>query len=66
MSMEILIKKIRKYNSFILVFCILYLIQNYTIGQFDMGFNHIKIEFIYLKEIIFLIISFTVCKIILE
>lgn len=49
-----------------LVFCILYLVQNYTIGQFDMRFNHIKIEFIYLKEIIFLITSFILCKIALE
>jgi len=66
MSTEILIKKIRKYNSFVLVFGILYLIQNFTIGQLNIEFNFIKIGFVFLKEIIFLISSFTICKILLD
>ena len=66
MLMEILIKKIKKYNSYVLVFGILYLIQNYTIGQLNIELNRIKIDFIFLKEIIFLLTSFIICKIVLN
>lgn len=56
--MEIQIKKIRKINSLILVFCLFYLAQNFTIGQLNIDFNTIKFSFIYLKEIIFFITSY--------
>lgn len=64
--MGIQIKKIRKINSLIFAFGILYLIQNYTIGQLKIDFNEILIEGIYLKEIFFLITSFLICKILFD
>lgn len=60
--MEIQIKKIRKINSLIFAFCVIYLIQNFTIGQIDMDFNKILIARIYLKELTFMLTSLLICK----
>lgn len=60
--MEIQIKRIRKINSLILVFCVFYLIQNFTIGQLKIEFNEVMIGYFYLKEITFAITSYILCK----
>lgn len=48
---------LQKINSFILVFGLIYLIQNYTIGQFSVFDDLYIIKPILLKEVLFVISS---------
>lgn len=64
--MGIQIKKIRKINSLIFAFCIIYLIQNFTIGQIDIDFNKILIGKIFLKELTFVFTSFFILKFVFD
>jgi len=51
------VDRIRKYNSFILSFGLLYLIQNFTIGQISILKETTLIKPIYLKEVLFIATS---------
>jgi hypothetical protein len=51
------VAKIRKYNSFILSFGLLYLVQNFTIGQIPILKQLYICEPILLKEILFVLTS---------
>lgn len=64
--MGIQIKKIRKINSLIFAFCVIYLIQNFTIGQIDIDFNKILIGSIFLKELTFVFTSIFILKFIFD
>ena len=52
-----LVDKIRKYNSFVLSFGLIYLIQNFTIGQIGYLKETILFQPIYLKEVLFILTS---------
>lgn len=60
------IGKIRKINSFVLAFGIIYLIQNYTIGQMYVLKNTYICHPILLKELIFIATSITLNFIIFD
>lgn len=59
-------QKYRKINSFILSFCIFYLLQNVTIGELQFFENNYIFQPILLKEIIFVITSITLNLIIFD
>ena len=64
--METQINRIRKINSLVFAFCVFYMIQNYTIGLIKIDFNEVLIGNIYLKEIVFVITSLLICKLVFD
>jgi hypothetical protein len=52
-----MLEKVRKINSFLLVLSLIYIIQNYTIGQIPIIKDIVVFEIFNLKELLFIVSS---------